>query len=140
EEPSDVRVDQIEAADVDDEAGSAVPLDRGQDVGLEGVGDRVPQLDVDHREERAADPKDRDRAVAHDEVPPAAPVGGAAASRISLPTIPSASSMPSLRRLTVCIAEMSTPSWTMVRATCAVMPVRTVCAPSSRTAAVVLRR
>ena len=59
---------------------------------------------------------------------------------IVLPTMPSASSMPSLSRLIVCIDDTSTPSCTTVRATCAVIPVSTVWAPSSRTAAVVLRR
>lgn len=48
--------------------------------------------------------------------------------------------MPSESRLTVCIDEMSTPSCTIVRATCAVMPVRIVWAPSRRTAAVVFSR
>jgi len=130
EDARHVGVDHVEAADVDHQAGGTALLDRRQDVGLEGLGDGVTQLDLDAHEERRADAQDRDLSVeAHTTL-----------LTMALPTMPSASSMPSLRRLTVCIDETSRPSCTIVRATCAVIPVRTTSAPRRRTAAAVLSR
>src|SRR5262249_13412444 len=148
DDPCDIAIDHVEPADVDDEAGGSALLDRQEDVGLERLCDGVAKLDVDRREQCRADPEDGGLSAHY--VPTAVGGGGGgtgggagvrgALSATTFPTIPSASSIPSLSRLTVCIAETSTPSCTIVLATCAVIPVRIVCAPSRRTAAVVLRR
>ena len=91
-------------------------LDRGEDVLLEGLGDGVAEIDLDAS--RAASsrccrigiwPRMR-----HAQAPDAS-----SADRPCRPCA-SASSMPSLEAAArVCIVEMSTPSCTIVRATCA---------------------